>query len=222
MAFTTLGYVVMQAQQRVGQPCWRYWFDYVPRAADETCPHGAWHGDEVPYVFDTLTLAEPVRTYADEEDRAFAAQVADYWANFARLAGHRCSELPGRYAGPPACAGAIVCCASGCISGSGLSWKTALCAPGWRCFAGSCATTLRWINQLLPKPRQTVGFALRTADHQPVAGAGFYAEGERAHQAAGADIFSHQGGVSHGDAQPLHGRGDRQIHGVEVLVFTHQ
>ncbi len=21
--------VVMQAQQRVGQPCWRYWFDYV-------------------------------------------------------------------------------------------------------------------------------------------------------------------------------------------------
>ena len=36
------GYVVMQAQQRVGQPCWRYWFDYVPRAADETCPHGAW------------------------------------------------------------------------------------------------------------------------------------------------------------------------------------
>jgi para-nitrobenzyl esterase len=30
MAFTTLGYVVMQAQQRVGQPCWRYWFDYVP------------------------------------------------------------------------------------------------------------------------------------------------------------------------------------------------
>jgi para-nitrobenzyl esterase len=49
----------------------------------------------VPYVFDTLTLAEPVRTYASEEDRAFAAQVADYWANFARLAGHRCSELPG-------------------------------------------------------------------------------------------------------------------------------
>nr|WP_315297791.1 carboxylesterase/lipase family protein [Raoultella terrigena] len=95
MAFTTLGYVVMQAQQRVGQPCWRYWFDYVPQAVDETYPHGAWHGDEVPYVFDTLTLAEPVRGYADEGDRAFAGQIADYWASFARLAGSGCSELPG-------------------------------------------------------------------------------------------------------------------------------
>ncbi|VED51012.1 Putative esterase [Raoultella terrigena] len=95
MAFTTLGYVVMQAQQRVGQPCWRYWFDYVPQAADEAYPHGAWHGDEVPYVFDTLALAEPVRGYADEGDKAFAGQIADYWASFARLAGSGCSELPG-------------------------------------------------------------------------------------------------------------------------------
>lgn len=76
MAFTTLGYVVMQAQQRVNQPCWRYWFDYVAEAEHATYANGAWHGNEVPYVFDTLTLAEPARFYVNERDRAFAAQVA--------------------------------------------------------------------------------------------------------------------------------------------------
>ncbi|MBS5208458.1 carboxylesterase/lipase family protein [Klebsiella pneumoniae] len=86
MAFTTLGYVVMQAQQRVGQPCWRYWFDYVAQAEHDTYPHGAWHGNEVPYVFDNLQLTEPVRQYASAADLAFAAQVADYWVQFARVA----------------------------------------------------------------------------------------------------------------------------------------
>ncbi|WP_297196041.1 carboxylesterase/lipase family protein [uncultured Pluralibacter sp.] len=87
MAFTTLGYVVMQAQQRVNQPCWRYWFDYVAEAERQTYAHGTWHGNEVPYVFDTLTLAEPARNYVNARDLAFSAQVADYWANFARRAG---------------------------------------------------------------------------------------------------------------------------------------
>lgn len=95
MAFTTLGYVVMQAQQRVGQPCWRYWFDYVAEAEHQTYPHGAWHGNEVAYVFDNLDLAEPVRQYANDRDRTFAGQVADYWANFARVAGNGCHDLPG-------------------------------------------------------------------------------------------------------------------------------
>lgn len=54
MAFTTMGYVVMQAQQRVGGLCWRYWFDYVAEAEHTTYINGAWHGNEVPYVFDTL------------------------------------------------------------------------------------------------------------------------------------------------------------------------
>ena len=95
MAFTTLGYVVMQAQQRVGQPCWRYWFDYVAEAEHQTYPHGAWHGNEVAYVFDNLDLAEPVRQYANDRDRTFAGQVADYWANFARVAGNGCHDLQG-------------------------------------------------------------------------------------------------------------------------------
>ncbi|MEB4675628.1 carboxylesterase/lipase family protein [Enterobacteriaceae bacterium G50] len=95
MAFTTLGYVVMQSQQRVNQPCWRYWFDYVAEAEHATYANGAWHGNEVPYVFDTLTLAEPARFYVNERDRAFAAQVADYWVNFAHHASTTCTVLNG-------------------------------------------------------------------------------------------------------------------------------
>ncbi|MCE9982046.1 carboxylesterase/lipase family protein [Leclercia adecarboxylata] len=95
MAFTTLGFVVMQAQQRVGQPCWRYWFDYVAEAEHATYVNGAWHGNEVPYVFDTLTLAEPARRYVNDNDLAFSAQVADYWVNFARYASRQCDTLNG-------------------------------------------------------------------------------------------------------------------------------
>ena len=37
-------------------------------------------------MFDNLRLTDPVRQYASEADLAFAAQVADYWTQFARLA----------------------------------------------------------------------------------------------------------------------------------------
>ncbi|MXG35571.1 carboxylesterase family protein, partial [Escherichia coli] len=87
MAFTTMGYVAMQAQQRVGGLCWRYWFDYVAEAEHGTYINGAWHGNEVPYVFDTLGQVEPSRQYVNERDLQFAAQVADYWVSFAREAG---------------------------------------------------------------------------------------------------------------------------------------
>lgn len=69
MVFTTLGYVVMQAQQRIGEPCWRYWFDYVAEAEHNTYANGACHGNEIPYVFDTLTRAEPTCHYVNENDR---------------------------------------------------------------------------------------------------------------------------------------------------------
>jgi len=95
MAFTTLGFVVMLAQRRAGQPCWRYWFDYVAQAEHDTYKHGAWHGNEVPYVFDNLKLTEPARRYVNEQDLAFAAQVADYWVRFARSADRRCNALNG-------------------------------------------------------------------------------------------------------------------------------
>ncbi|WP_276641042.1 carboxylesterase/lipase family protein [Siccibacter turicensis] len=95
MAFTTMGYVMMRAQQRLNQPCWRYWFDYVPLAERKLFPHGAWHGNEVPYVFDNLTLAEPLCQHVDEQDLAFAGQVADYWVQFARAATAQTSVLEG-------------------------------------------------------------------------------------------------------------------------------
>lgn len=95
MAFTTLGYVVMQAQQRVNQPCWRYWFDYVAEAEHETYLHGAWHGNEVPYVFDTLGQVAPSCDYASANDLTFAGQVADYWVSFARHASAQHTVLAG-------------------------------------------------------------------------------------------------------------------------------
>ncbi|MFU0873653.1 carboxylesterase/lipase family protein [Kluyvera sichuanensis] len=102
MAFTTLGYVVMQAQQRVNQPCWRYWFDYVAEAEHDTYPHGAWHGNEVPYVFDTLGQITPSCDYVTPRDLQVAAQVADYWVSFARdaSASHTVLTGPVRW---PAC-----------------------------------------------------------------------------------------------------------------------
>ena len=107
MALTTMGYVVMQAQQRVGAPCWRYWFDYVAEAEHATYINGA-HGNEVPYVFDTLGEVEPSRQYVNARDLQFAAHVADYWVSFARDAGHR-DSLPGRRTGQPAVKGVTSC-----------------------------------------------------------------------------------------------------------------
>lgn len=105
MAFTTLGYVVMQAQQRINQPCWRYWFDYVAEAEHQTYLHGAWHGNEVPYVFDTLGQIIPSRDYVTEGDLAFAAQVADYWVGFAREASAGHTVLAGAVRWPAAVRG---------------------------------------------------------------------------------------------------------------------
>ncbi|MEA1064977.1 carboxylesterase/lipase family protein [Erwinia sp. HR93] len=84
MAFTTMGYIVMQACRRRKVACWRYWFDYVAAGERERYPHGAWHGNEIPYVFDNLALTPPVNDCAEASDRVFAGQVADYWTAFAR------------------------------------------------------------------------------------------------------------------------------------------
>lgn len=100
MAFTTMGFVVMQAQQRIGQPCWRYYFDYVAEAERETYANGAWHGNEVPYVFDTLHLTPPASDYVTEDDLAFSARVCDYWAEFARKATSSSGWLEGKLRWP--------------------------------------------------------------------------------------------------------------------------
>ncbi len=100
MAFTTMGFVVMQAQQRVGQPCWRYYFDYVAEAERKTYANGTWHGNEVPYVFNTLRLTPPASEYVNERDLAFSAKVCDYWAEFARAATSKSEQLAGELRWP--------------------------------------------------------------------------------------------------------------------------
>lgn len=106
MAFTTMGFVVMQAQQRLGLPCWRYWFDYVCEAEHATYPNGAWHGNEVVYVFDNLQRTPPADEYASASDIAFAGQVADYWVAFARYRTGDAPLLPGAIPWPASLRGA--------------------------------------------------------------------------------------------------------------------
>jgi para-nitrobenzyl esterase len=74
--------------------CWRYWFDYVAEAEHATYINGAWHGNEVPYVFDTLGQVEPFAVSMSTNAIAVCCQVADYWVSFARDAGAR-DILPG-------------------------------------------------------------------------------------------------------------------------------
>jgi para-nitrobenzyl esterase len=109
MAFTSLGLVVMQAQQRIGQPCWRYWFDYVAEAEHDTYANGAWHGNEVPYVFDNLMLTEPACHYVNERDLAFAAKVADYWVTLPAKPASPAMCCMGLFAGRLAAKGATDC-----------------------------------------------------------------------------------------------------------------
>lgn len=95
MAFTTMGFVVMQAQQRINQPCWRYYFDYVAQAERKAYPNGTWHGNEVPYVFNTLPLTPPASEYVTQVDLDFSAKICDYWADFARKVTSQSDRLEG-------------------------------------------------------------------------------------------------------------------------------
>ncbi|MTD25988.1 carboxylesterase/lipase family protein [Erwinia sorbitola] len=86
MTFTTMGYVVAQAQHRVGIPGWRYYFDYISENSRDLYCHGTWHGNEIPYVLNTLAQLEPIEegrsfTHGDVE---FSRRVSEYWLNFAR------------------------------------------------------------------------------------------------------------------------------------------
>jgi para-nitrobenzyl esterase len=65
-------------------PSWRYYFSYVPAGMREKWSGGVPHGGEIPFVFDTLGLAQDLKGNVDDADRAFAAIVNDYWFEFAR------------------------------------------------------------------------------------------------------------------------------------------
>lgn len=86
MTFTTMGYIVARAQQRSGTPGWRYYFDYVSENSRDIYRSGTWHGNEIPYVLNTigqLTTTDAARPLTCQ-DYHFAARVSEYWFNFAR------------------------------------------------------------------------------------------------------------------------------------------
>ncbi|RPD97856.1 carboxylesterase/lipase family protein [Candidatus Pantoea deserta] len=97
LAFSVMPWLLMRAQHNVGMPGWRYWFDYVSGQSRDLYPHGAWHGNEVPYALNTLAAMQPVdsaRPYT-EEDYLFSQRMADYWFAFARDAGEFSYRLEG-------------------------------------------------------------------------------------------------------------------------------
>lgn len=87
MVFTTMGYVAMVGQHKSGAPGWRYYFDYVAENARKQCPNGTWHGNEIPFVMNNMSLIESSQIIGGAftpQDKAFAAVVSQYWLNFAR------------------------------------------------------------------------------------------------------------------------------------------
>lgn len=102
MAFSIIPWLVMRAQHNVGMPGWRYWFDYVSENARDLYPHGTWHGNEVPYVMNTLAHmpnANDDRVYT-AKDRAFSDRVSHYWFTFARDASEFKQTLEGEVPWP--------------------------------------------------------------------------------------------------------------------------
>lgn len=74
-----------------GQPVYAYRFAYVADSM-KTEWRGAQHATEIPYVFNTVQAR-----YADAltaNDKAMAAQVQQYWVNFARTGNPNAAGLP--------------------------------------------------------------------------------------------------------------------------------
>lgn len=97
LTFTCMGYIMALAQHKAGIPGWRYYFDYVSENSRDIYPDGAWHGNEIPYVFnslDNLSAEMALRPFT-EGDRQMAKQVSGYWLAFARYATPFSSKLEG-------------------------------------------------------------------------------------------------------------------------------
>lgn len=102
MAFSALALLIVKAQHDVGMPGWRYWFDYVAQNAQDLYPYGAWHGNEIPYVFNTLSHMDPAINAPPytAADHAFSRTVSEYWLNFARDATEFTHTLSGELPWP--------------------------------------------------------------------------------------------------------------------------
>ncbi|WP_394830125.1 carboxylesterase family protein [Pendulispora rubella] len=75
-------------------PTWRYYFDYVMDRLRPEAPHGAPHGGDVPFVFDTGALIPEYSVILTEKDRKFAFTVSEYWLEFARTGKPAASAAP--------------------------------------------------------------------------------------------------------------------------------
>jgi para-nitrobenzyl esterase len=80
-----------QLARSAQQPTWLYRFSYVPEAS-RAKQKGAPHASEVAFVFDNLARTAP---QSSERDRSAAAQMAQYWVNFARSGDPNGAGLPG-------------------------------------------------------------------------------------------------------------------------------
>lgn len=102
MAFGTMTWLAVQAQHRRGVPGWRYYFDYVSENARDLCRDGSWHGNEIPYVMETMSAENP--QMADrpftEGDRQFARRISEYWLRFAQDATEFSHQLTGEVIWP--------------------------------------------------------------------------------------------------------------------------
>ncbi|WP_380178840.1 carboxylesterase/lipase family protein [Kalamiella sp. sgz302252] len=97
MTFTAMGYIAALSQYRNGIPVWRYYFDYVSENSRVIYPDGTWHGNEIPYTFNTLDELDEqmgARPFT-ASDREFAEKVSGYWLNFARHASIFSNRLEG-------------------------------------------------------------------------------------------------------------------------------
>lgn len=122
MTFSLLPWLLMRAQQKVAMPGWRYWFDYVSEQSRDLYPHGTWHGNEIPYVMNTL---ENMPAISDDRsftpsDYAFAQQVSDYWFRFARDVNSTTTQLEGSQPWPAWRADSDVTMSLGCHGETGF------------------------------------------------------------------------------------------------------
>jgi para-nitrobenzyl esterase len=89
---------IARDEARTGDPAWVYYFAYLPPSLRATTI-GAWHGAEIPYVFDTLNpSAHPARPQplmpasfpgATPEDQAMAQLMHGFWVAFAKTGNPR-------------------------------------------------------------------------------------------------------------------------------------
>ncbi len=90
-----------QSQAKLGQRAWLYQFAHKPPYADGKPSLGAVHASEVAYVWDNLEKphlfpdgASPELASKSPTDQALAAQMSQYWVNFARTGDPNGPGLP--------------------------------------------------------------------------------------------------------------------------------